>query len=108
MYVAMNRIKVPSEHAEIFEQHFSRSMDGTLGEVPGLVRSTLLRPADEAAPYVAEIVFDSEASFQGWLRSDAFRAAHGHGPGAGSDGDGQGDGPDVERYEVVNEVVAGN
>lgn len=108
MYVAMNRIPVPAEHAEIFEQHFSRAMDGTLGEVPGLVRSTLLRPATEGAPYVAQITFDSEESFQGWLSSDAFRAAHGHGPSGGSGGsDSSGGGPNVAAYEVVNEVVAG-
>jgi len=107
VYVAMNRIPVPAEHAEIFEQHFSRAMDGTLGEVPGLVRSTLLRPATEGAPYVAQITFDSEESYRGWLSSDAFKAAHAHGPAAAgsADGDGAG-GPNVEAFEVVNEVVA--
>lgn len=103
MHVAMNRIQVPPEHAEIFEQHFSRSMDGTLGEVPGLVRSALLRPTTAGAPYVAQITFDSEESYRGWLSSDAFKSAHSHGPGGASDGSG---GPDVETYEVVNEVVA--
>ena len=108
MYVVMNSIAVDPEHAEIFEQHFSRSMDGTLGSVGGLVRSTLLRPVTAGEPYVAQITFDSEESFQGWLSSDAFRAAHGHGPSGGSGGsDSSGDGPNVVAYEVVNEVVAG-
>ncbi len=101
MYVVMNRIEVGAERAEVFEEHFSASMSGTLAAVPGLVRSTLLRPTADGAPYIAQIVFDSKESFQGWLHSDAFRAAHGHGPG----GDGQGGGPNVEAYEVVNEVV---
>lgn len=111
MYVVMNSIAVDPEHAEIFEQHFSRSMDGTLGSVGGLVRSTLLRPVTAGEPYVAQITFDSEESFQGWLSSDAFRAAHGHGPSGGSGGSGgsdsSGDGPNVVAYEVVNEVAAG-
>src|SRR5690606_27359106 len=57
MYVVMNSIAVDPEHAEIFEQHFSRSMDGTLGSVGGLVRSTLLRPVTAGEPYVAQITF---------------------------------------------------
>lgn len=102
MYVVMNRIDVGAERAEMFEQHFSASMSNTLASVPGLIRSTLLRPSTPEDPYVAQIVFDSPESFQGWLRSDAFRAAHGHGPG----GDGEGGGLNVSTYEVVNEVVA--
>ncbi len=101
MYVVVNRIEVEAERAEMFEQHFSASMSDTLGAVPGLVRSTLLRPTADGSPYLAEIVFDSKESFTGWLHSDAFRAAHGHGPG----GDGQDGGPNVDAYEVVNEVV---
>ncbi len=103
MYIVINRIDVGPERAETFEQHFSRSMDGTLSAVPGLIRSTLLRPTAPDAPYLAQITFDSKESFLGWLQSDAFKAAHGHGPG----GDGEGGGPNVESYEVVNEVVAG-
>lgn len=107
MYVVMNSIAVDPEHAEIFEQHFSRSMDGTLGSVGCLVRSTLLRPVTAGEPYVAQITFDSEESYRGWLSSDAFKAAHAHDPAAAgsADGDGAG-GPNVEAFEVVNEVVA--
>ena len=103
MYVVINRIEVGPERAEVFEQHFSGSMDGTLGAVSGLVRSTLMRPTAPDAPYLAQMVFDSKESFLGWLHSDAFKAAHGHGPGNG----GEGGGPSVESYEVVNEVVGG-
>jgi heme-degrading monooxygenase HmoA len=102
MYVVMNRIEVEPERAEMFEQHFAGSMNTTLGAVPGLVRSTLLRPTKPGDPYVAEIVFDTQESFQGWLHSDSFKAAHGHGPG-----EGEGGGPNVVAYEVVNEVVPG-
>jgi heme-degrading monooxygenase HmoA len=102
MYVVINRIDVGPERAEMFEQHFSGSMDGTLAGVPGLVRSTLLRPTRAEDPYMAQMVFDSKESFLGWLNSDAFKAAHGHGPS-----DGEGGGANVEAYEVVNEVTAG-
>ena len=102
MYVVMNKIDVGPERAEMFEQHFSRSMDGTLGEVEGLLRSTLLRPVAPGAPYIAQMTFDSKDSFMGWLRSEAFQAAHGHGPG-----DADGGGPNVDAYEVVNEVAPG-
>jgi len=110
MYVVMNRIEVGPERSEVFEQHFSRSMDGTLQSVPGLIRSTLLRPTGPDAPYIAQITFDTKESFLGWLQSDAFRDAHGHGPGGGSGGRPGGDdnaegGPNVESYEVVNEVT---
>ena len=106
MYVVMNRIDVGPEGAEVFEKHFSRSMDGTLNSVPGLIRSTLLRPTGPDAPYIAQITFDTKESFLGWLQSDAFRDAHGHGPGGGAGGPGAGGegGPNVESYEVVNEV----
>ena len=102
MYVVMNRIDVDRKRAEMFEQHFAGSMDGTLSAVPGLIRSTLLRPVRDEDPYVAQMVFDTKESFVGWLNSDSFKAAHGHGPSGGDEG-----GPNVEVYEVVNEVVTG-
>ena len=102
MYVVMNRIEVEPERAETFEAHFGGSMERTLGAVPGLVRSSLLKPARPGLPYVAQMEFDTEESFQGWLHSDAFRSAHGHGPGDAGDGGG---GPSVEAYEAIVTVT---
>ena len=110
MYIVMNRLEIEADQAEAFEQRFSANMTSTLAGVPGLVRSALLRPNRDEDPYVAVMEFDSEASFQGWLQSDAFRAAHGHGPRGGGDG-GRGDGggpggpPSVSSYEIVPEVT---
>lgn len=103
MYVVMNRIDVEPERAETFEAHFGASIERTLGGVPGLVRSSLLKPAQPGQPYIAQMEFDSEDSFKGWLHSDAFRAAHGHGPGGG-EGD-AGGGPSVEAYETLVTVT---
>ena len=108
MYVVMNRIEVEPERAETFEAHFGASMKNTLGEVPGLVRSSLLKPAQPGLPYVAQMEFDTKESFMGWLHSDAFRAAHGHAPGGGTGdapGGGTGDGPSVEAYDVIVDVA---
>ncbi len=103
MYIVMNRLDIPADQAEAFEERFSANMTGTLAGVSGLQRSALLRPHRDEDPYVAVMEFDSEESFRGWLSSDAFRAAHGHGP-RGGDGDG-GPGPSVSSYEVVTEVT---
>jgi heme-degrading monooxygenase HmoA len=112
VHVVFNRLEVPADHAEAFEQHFGGSMTGTLGAVPGLKRATLLRPNREGLPYIATMEFETEADFFAWMKSDAFRAAHGHGPGAaaesGADADaGAGEGrerPAVESYTLVTEV----
>lgn len=97
MYVVINRLDVPPARAEAFEERFGGNMAGTLGAVPGLVRSSLMRPHRDGDPYLAVMEFDTEADFQGWLHSDAFAHAHGHGPG-------QDAGRDVESYSVVIRV----
>ena len=106
MYVVINRIPVEPERAPMFESHFSGNMDTTLGGVPGLVRSTLLRPNRDGDPYMATMEFETEDDFTTWRTSDAFRAAHG---GRGGDSPPAGDvdqaaPPAVESYTVVNSV----
>lgn len=105
MYIVMNRLEIEADQAEAFEQRFSANMTSTLTGVPGLIRSALLRPNRDEDPYVAVMEFDSEASFHGWLQSDAFRAAHGHGPRSGGDGGEAGGPPSVSSYEIVTEVT---
>ena len=101
MYVVVNRIPVEPERAEVFEQHFSGTMDRTLGDVPGLVRASLLRPNRDGDPYLATMEFEGEDDFHAWRSSEAFRAAHG---GRGGDGGEGGPPPAVESYTVVNTV----
>ena len=76
MYVVHNRIEVTSEQAAVFEEAFSASMRTTLGGVPGLHRSLLLRPAKPGDPYVSTMEFDSAEDFRAWMKSDSFKAAH--------------------------------
>ena len=74
MYVVMNRID--SDAPDRFEKGFGRSMRATLDGVPGLVRSALLRPESEGAPYVSVMEFVDEQAFKDWMGSESFRRAH--------------------------------
>ncbi|TVT45155.1 antibiotic biosynthesis monooxygenase [Amycolatopsis cynarae] len=76
MYTVMNRIEVTEGMAEGFEKGFSASMNATLPGVPGLLRSTLLRPAKPGQPYVSVMEFTDEDAFRAWMGSESFRAAH--------------------------------
>jgi heme-degrading monooxygenase HmoA len=99
MFVVVNRIPVDAERAEVFEQHFSANMEGTLGDVAGLARAALLRPNRDGDPYLATMEFETEDDFAAWRTSDAFRAAHG-----GRGGDPDAPAPAVESYTVVTAV----
>ncbi|HEY5187164.1 MAG TPA: antibiotic biosynthesis monooxygenase [Actinomycetes bacterium] len=76
MFVVHNRIEVPAEGAEAFEQTFIGSMRTALAGVPGLRRSLLMRPAGPNAPYISTMEFDSQDDFRAWMKSDSFTAAH--------------------------------
>ena len=76
MFVVHNRIDAPADAAEAFEEVFVDSMRTTLAGVPGLVRSTLMRPTEDGQPYVSTMEFDTKESFLAWLKSDSFKAAH--------------------------------
>ena len=76
MYVVHNRIEVGPADAEAFENAFTTSMRTTLGGVPGLRRSLLMRPARPGQPYVSTMEFDFQDDFKAWMKSDSFRAAH--------------------------------
>ena len=76
MFIITNRLVVSEENAAEFERVFTASMRDTLGGVPGLHRSTLLRPEAPGLPYVSTMEFDTRDSFLAWMRSDSFRASH--------------------------------
>lgn len=75
MYVVTNRLKVPAERAVSFEQAFVETMHG-LRDVPGSVRSQLLRPGKGSDEYLSVTEFDTKEHFEAWLRSDHFRQSH--------------------------------
>jgi heme-degrading monooxygenase HmoA len=104
MFVVHNRIDVPAENTDRFEQFFGERMRTTLGGVPGLLRSTLMRPSEPGQPYVATMEFDTRESFMGWMKSDAFRSAH---AGTESGGETGGQVPSsVESFTIVEDVRA--
>ena len=76
MFIATNRLFVPAERAAEFEDHFRDNMRTYLPGVPGLLRSTLLKPTKEDQPYVSVNEFESEEHFRAWVASDSFREAH--------------------------------
>ncbi|MEJ2852079.1 MULTISPECIES: antibiotic biosynthesis monooxygenase family protein [unclassified Saccharothrix] len=76
MFVATNRLFVPAERAEEFEEHFRANMRTYLPGVPGLRRSTLLRPTRPDQPYVSVNEFDTEEDFKAWVASASFKEAH--------------------------------
>ncbi|MBY8850721.1 antibiotic biosynthesis monooxygenase [Saccharothrix longispora] len=81
MFVATNRLFVPADRAEEFEARFRDSMRTHLPGVPGLRRSTLLRPTRPDQPYVSVNEFDTEDDFRAWVASDSFKEAHRRDPG---------------------------
>ncbi|SFR25043.1 Heme-degrading monooxygenase HmoA [Lentzea waywayandensis] len=76
MFIATNRLFVPAERAEEFEAHFRDNMRTYLPGVPGLLRSTLLKPTKDDQPYVSVNEFETEDDFRAWVKSDSFREAH--------------------------------
>lgn len=101
MFVVHNRIEVPAEGAEEFEQAFTGSMRTTLAGVPGLRRSLLMRPSGPNAPYVSTMEFDSQDDFRAWMKSDSFAAAHSDKQAPGMQAPSA-----IELFTVVEDVTA--
>jgi heme oxygenase (mycobilin-producing) len=76
MHIVMNRITAAEGKAQEFEDGFTRSMRDTLPGVPGLLRSTLLKPKEPTDPYLSTMEFVDQESFLAWVKSEAFRVAH--------------------------------
>ena len=77
MYVAMNRFLVRCENAQAFEALWL-GRDSQLQDVPGFLEFQMLKgpEADGLLLYASHSVWESEAAFRDWTRSEAFRAAH--------------------------------
>ncbi len=75
MYVVSNRVPVAAGWEEQFEERF-RQRAGQVDKQPGFVRMQILRPADEASPYVVLTTWESEAAFKAWVGSEDFKLAH--------------------------------
>jgi len=77
MYLAMNRFSVPQENAAAFEDLWL-GRESHLADMPGFVEFHMLRgpQTDGMVLYASHTVWETEAAFLEWTRSDAFRQAH--------------------------------
>ncbi len=102
MIVTCNRIPVNSAHAQAFEERFadrSTLVDG----MPGFISFQLLRPTQEGDPYVVMTFWESEAHFNAWTQSDAFKEGHarsGSLPPETFSGH-----PTLEKFEVIQSTT---
>ena len=104
MFIAMNRFRVlPGSEAAFEDVWLSR--DTHLKDVPGFVVFHLLRgpKADDHTLYSSHTVWTSREAFEGWTKSEAFRAAH---RGAGDNKPLYTGHPQFEGFEVLQEVKA--
>lgn len=77
MYIAMNRFRIaPGKEQDFIDIWQNR--DTHLSEVPGFKEFNLLQgPTDETATlFASHSLWESEAAFSDWTKSEAFRKAH--------------------------------
>lgn len=103
MYLTMNRFKVREGREADFEEVWA-SRDSHLASVPGFKSFHLMRgPSGEGHTlYASHTAWESQAAFEDWTRSEAFRAAH---KGAGGHSDLYLEGPKLEIFETVQELA---
>jgi heme-degrading monooxygenase HmoA len=77
MFIAMNRFRIAPGSEEAFEQVW-RARRSRLDEVPGFRQFHLLKGprAEDHSLYASHTVWESEAHFLDWTRSEQFREAH--------------------------------
>jgi heme-degrading monooxygenase HmoA len=78
--VRINAITVPDDRREAFEARFAARAREVSG-MPGFEEFQLLRPTDDRGLYLVYTRWTSQADFDAWVDSDAFRKGHaGHNP----------------------------
>ena len=77
MFIAMNRFKVKKGSEADFEQVWL-TRESHLERVPGFVEFHLLKgpEKDDHVLYASHSLWRSQAAFEAWTRSEAFRKAH--------------------------------
>jgi len=103
MFLTMNRFRVKEGQEEAFEQVW-KSRDSHLKTVEGFVSFHLMKGEVDAGVrlYASHTMWRDKAAFEGWTKSEAFRAAH---KGAKSSAE-MYDGPPVlEVFDSVQELV---
>lgn len=99
MYLTMNRFRVKPGQEAAFEAVWA-GRESHLPSVPGFVSFHLMKGPvkDGCRLYASHTMWDSEAAFLAWTRSEAFRAAH---RGAGETRDIYIGPPELEVFESV-------
>jgi heme-degrading monooxygenase HmoA len=98
-YVVINAITVPVDQHEVMAERFAKRA-GTVEQAEGFERFTLLRPADGKEVWLVQTQWQDEASFQAWMTSRDFGAAHGQGPQSGSVASGN----EIWAFSVAQQV----
>ncbi len=75
MIVTSNRIPVNPEHAEAFEEAF-KNRASQVDNMDGFISFQLLRPTKDGDPYIVMTTWESQAHFEGWTNSEAFKEGH--------------------------------
>lgn len=104
MYLTMNRFKVKAGEEAAFETIW-KTRDSHLTTVPGFVSFHLFKgtEAEGIRLYASHTMWESEAAFKDWTKSEAFRAAH---KGAGSHQGVVVAHPQLEVFESVQHIGA--
>lgn len=103
MYLTMNRFKVKPGQEAAFEAVWT-GRDSHLPQVPGFLGFHLMKgpERDGYRLYASHTLWQSEAAFTAWTRSEAFRAAH---RGAGSHAEIYLGPPELELFESVQHIA---
>ncbi len=106
MFVAMNRFKIVKGREEDFETVW-RTRDSRLSDVPGFVEFHLLRgpKTDEHTLFASHTIWENQAAFEAWTKSEAFRIAH---AGAGETRGMYIGHPEFEGFEAVMKSLPAN
>ncbi|MGQ0567583.1 MAG: antibiotic biosynthesis monooxygenase family protein [Gemmobacter sp.] len=102
MYLTMNRFRVRPGQEAAFEAIWT-GRDSHLPQVAGFVSFHLMKGPEKDGHrlYASHTMWDSEAAFTAWTRSEAFRAAH---RGAGGHGDIYAGPPELELFHSVQHI----
>jgi heme-degrading monooxygenase HmoA len=76
MFVMINRMTVPEEHRERFEEMF-RNRARAVDRRPGFISAEVLRPT-RGNEYLVMTHWETKEAFDGWTKSEEYREGHLH------------------------------
>lgn len=104
MIAVMNRIPVNPAYADEFEARFS-DRASLVDSMEGFIAFRLLRPSNPQDPYVVMTIWQSQAHFEAWTQSEAFK--HGHAQSGRLPREAFRGHPKIEVMEIIQEAQAG-